>query len=141
MTQEDDRPHNRPPVLARRPADRHYFNRIKQNSKASNLNTVIDPRVDVAGDVAAINRGEAVRQGDAYTVFGRTYVLEASGRLSPRTGDGFHLLDRGAFHALSIYRQFGESSRAAAILDQMHNVGPAEREAAQAVIRAISGKG
>ncbi len=141
MASDAERSRNRPPVLARRPADRHYFNRIKQNSMTSKRNTVIDPRVDVANDVAAINRGEAVRQGDSYTVSGRTYVLEPSGRLSRRTGDGFYVLDRGSFHALWIYRQFGDSDRAEAILARMHNVGSDERDAALEVIRAITGKG
>ena len=60
----DDRSRNRPPIVARRPADRHYFNRINQKSLPKDLNTVILPWVDVARDVAAINRGEATRQGD-----------------------------------------------------------------------------
>ena len=64
MDTEDRRSRNMPPVRVRRPADRHNFNRIKQNTKVSNLNTVMDPRVDVASDVGAINRGEEVRWGN-----------------------------------------------------------------------------
>lgn len=138
---DDARTRNLPPVRARRPADRHYYNRIRQNSKASNLNTVMDPRVDVAADVAAINRGEAVRQGDTYTIGGRTYVLEPTGTLSPRDGDGFYVLTRASFRALWVYQTFGEGERADAILSQMHNVGSAEREMARAVVRAVTGKG
>ncbi len=139
-TREGDQGWNRPPVVARRPNDRHYYNRIKQNTKASKLDTVMDPRVDVSGDVAAINRGEAIRRGDTDTFRGRSYVLEATGTLSPRDGDGFYVLTRGAFRALGVYKTFGDSERADAILDNMHNVGPAERNAAMAVVRAITGE-
>lgn len=135
---DGDRARNRPPVLARRPADRDYFDRIKQNTKASRLNTVIDPRVDVAADVAAINRGEAQRREDTYTVAGRAYVLEPNGTLSPRHGDGFFVLNRAVYRAVGIYRMFGFGERAEGILDQMHNVGVEERAAARVVVAACT---
>jgi hypothetical protein len=50
----DDWSRNRPPTVARRPADRHYFNRINQRTPARPWNTVIHPRVDIAADVDAI---------------------------------------------------------------------------------------
>ncbi len=101
----------------------------------------MDPRVDVAADVLAINRGEALRKGDTDTLHGRTYVLEPSGTLSPRVGDGVYVLNRGAFRALWIYREFGDGDHADAILDRLHNVGPMERGAARSVLRAITGEG
>lgn len=140
-SEEDDaRSRNRPPVLARRPADRHYFNRINQRSLARERNTVIHPRVAVAADVAAINRGDAVREGDRYTVNGRTYVLEPTGTLAPTTGDGFFLLNRGAYSALRVYRTFGITERAERYVGRMPNVGPDERLAARSVIRSVLGE-
>lgn len=137
---EPSRNPNLPPRPVRRPVDRHYFNRIKQGSHARRVNSVIDPRVDVAADVAAINRGEAVRVGDAYTVNGRTYGLEASGTLFPKLGDGIHLLNRGAYQALGVYLTLGQTDGAEYVLRRMHNVGPAEREAALAVLGAVAGE-
>jgi hypothetical protein len=49
---------------------------------------VIDPAVDVAADIAAINRGVANREGDRYTVNGRVYGVEQNGRAYPITGSG-----------------------------------------------------
>jgi len=67
--------------------------------------------------------------------------LEASGTLSPRTGTGFYLLDRGSFKALCLLRSLGEGERTEEILRRMHDVGRSEVEEARAVIRAIEGKG
>jgi hypothetical protein len=139
---EEGRTRNLPPVRARRPIDRHFYGRLTQKSKAANLNTVIAPGIDVAADVAEINRGQADRSGDSYTTTtGRTYVLEASGTPSPRTGDGFYLLDRGTFKALCLLRSLGEGERTEEILRRMHDVGQSEIDAARATIRAIEGKG
>lgn len=54
-------------------------------------------------DVQAIRDGLAVRDGNAFTVNGRTYVLEPNRRLFPRDGEGFHRLSRGAYRALALY--------------------------------------
>lgn len=141
MAEDDGRSRNRPPILARRPADRHYFNCINQKSPPKDRNTVIMPWVDVARDVAAINRGEAIRQGDRYTVHGRVYGLEPSGTLFPIDGDGFVQLSRGAYAALGAFRTLGFTAQTERIVARMHNVGPDERADAVAVIRAAVAKG
>lgn len=138
---DDARSRNRPPILARRSADRHYFNRIGQKSHPKDVNPVILPQVDVARDVAAINRGEAIRKGDRYTVYGRLYGLESSGTLFPISGDGCVQLSRGAYAALGVYRTFGFTDWAEQILARMHNVGSEEHSAARAVVRSASSKG
>jgi hypothetical protein len=58
------------------------------------------------------------------------------GTLYPISGEGFHQLSRGAFKALGVYNQFGDSAQAAEILDRM-GATPADREAALAAWRAI----
>jgi hypothetical protein len=130
------RPVATPPGGLREPAQRHYAARVRQKTVAKNKNTVIEPGVDVRGDVAAINAGRAQRIRGEYHVNGRVYG-EHDGTLYPIRGDGFHELDRGAFKALGIYNQFGETFRATEILDKM-GIDQGARDAALAVWRAIN---
>jgi hypothetical protein len=113
-----------PPI--RPPNKRHYIARVGQRTTAKTLNSVVESRVDVDADIAAINRGEATRQGDRYAINGRTYGVEPSGVAYPISGPGVHLLDRGAFKALGVYNTFGRTQRAEMILDAM-GVGPGPR--------------
>ncbi|MBI4493028.1 MAG: hypothetical protein HY690_09565 [Chloroflexi bacterium] len=99
------------------------------------VNGVIEPWVDVASDIAAINRGEAVRQGSIYLINGRQYGLETSGRAYPIAGPGIHRLSRGAFKALGVYNTFGQTARAEAILDAMP-ISEEERVPARVVRQA-----
>ena len=101
------------------PHARHTATRVKQGTVAKNLNTVIEPGVDVAGDVAAINAGKATRVKGNWVVNGRTYGVEEGGRLFPIEGSGFHQLSRGAFKALGVFNKFGNTPRAAEILSLM----------------------
>jgi hypothetical protein len=123
-----------PPRPAKRPHPRHWLTSGRQTT-AKPLNSVIEPWVNVDGDVAAINRGEAVRRGDQYAVNGRTYQLKPSGTLFPVSGDGIHTLRRGAFNALGVYNQFGLSAEAEEFLDRM-KIAAAEREVARMVWQA-----
>jgi hypothetical protein len=108
---------------------------VRQNTYVRPLNSVIEPTVDVTADVGAINRGEALRRGDTYSINGRTYRLEPTGRLYPIAGSGIHPLSRDAFKALGVYNQFGLSPRAEEILDQMGKL-PVDRAAARAAWHA-----
>jgi hypothetical protein len=94
------------------------------------MNSVVESWVDMDADVAAINRGQAVRAGDDYTVNGRTYRLKPDGTTFPVTGVGVHQLDRGAFRALGVYNVHGLTNVAERILDAMA-MEPAAREAAR----------
>ncbi|WP_197740795.1 hypothetical protein [Tuwongella immobilis] len=85
---------------------------------AKDLNTVIEPGVDVAADVEAINQGLAQRAGDRFIVNGRTYGVH-DGTLYPISGPGLHQLDRGGFKALGVLNKFGDSPRAAEIMQKM----------------------
>ena len=131
------RPVATPPGGLREPAQRHYAARVRQKTVAKNKNTVIEPGVDVRGDVAAINAGRARKVRDEYHVNGRVYG-QHDGTLFPIRGAGFHELDRGAFKALGIYNQFGDTFRASEILDKM-GIDQGARDAALAVWRAING--
>jgi hypothetical protein len=51
------------------------------------------------------------------------------GTLYPISGPGFHLLDRVTFKALGVHNKFGNSKRAAEILNNM-GISEAAREAA-----------
>ncbi|WP_146209657.1 hypothetical protein [Vitiosangium sp. GDMCC 1.1324] len=71
----------------------------------------------------------------SYTVNGRTYGAHPNGTLYPMQGDGIHVLRRGAFKALGVYNRFGDTPRAAQILDSM-GIGMNERAQALGVWRA-----
>jgi hypothetical protein len=99
-------------------------------TRAKKENTVVESWVDLRADIDAINRGEARRQGDTWTVNGRTYRVEPGGTVYPLSGPGLHHLDRGAYRALGVYNAFGTTARAEAILDNM-NTELSAREAAR----------
>ena len=103
---------------ARAPASRHRAQSVTQRTLARPINTVIEPWVDVGGDVLDINAGRAIRVGQRFLVNGRRYHQEANGTLYPVDGVGFHVLDRGAFRALGVDNEFGLSERAETILDR-----------------------
>lgn len=111
-------PHFRPP------AERHKLRRVTQRTVAKQWNTVIEPNIDVAGDVAAINQGLAQEEAGTFVIHGRTYGVH-EGTLYPIAGPGFILLERTAFHALGVYNTHGNTERAAAILDAMARTDPA----------------
>jgi hypothetical protein len=117
------------------PADRHWAAKVKQKTLAKEKNTVIEPRVDVQKDVDAINAGNAVRTGDMLTINGRNYGIH-DGTLYPISGDGFYQLDRGAFKALGVFNEFGDTKRAAEILDKM-GASEAQRAAALEVYKRL----
>ncbi len=102
----------------RGPNSRHRLTKVDQSTVAKDLNTVIEPGVDVAADVTAINQGLAQRVGDKFVVNGRTYGVH-DGTLYPISGLGLHQLDRGGFKALGVFNKFGDSPRAAEIMQKM----------------------
>jgi hypothetical protein len=113
----------------RAPAARHYIRNITQGSVTKSLNTVIEPGIDVAKDVSAINSGLAKRVGSTFEINGRVYGFHDD-ILFPISGSGFHQLNRGAYQALGVLNKFGDTPRAREILSKMKNVGPPEIEAA-----------
>jgi len=64
--------------------------------------------VDMKADVEAINNGQGTRNGNLYTVNGRTYE-RFDNHLVPHSGPGFHPLDRGEFKALGIFNSQGNT--------------------------------
>jgi hypothetical protein len=85
----------------RPPHDRHYITRISARTTASERTTFILPGVNVAGDLTAIRNGKSVRDGEYYTVHGRTWFHELNGRVFPVSGEGFiGPVGRGVMYAL-----------------------------------------
>ncbi|MDH3976782.1 MAG: hypothetical protein OEV42_21175, partial [Deltaproteobacteria bacterium] len=102
----------------RGPASRHTLTNVNQKTVAKNLNTVIEPGVDVTADVAAINKGLAKKSGDKFVINGRTYGMH-DGTLFPVSGSGFHQLDRASFKALGVLNKFGNTAKANKIINNM----------------------
>lgn len=125
----------------RPPVSRHLINNVKQNTYAKEMNTVIEPTVDVTGDVAAINAGQAEYFVDSngvgnFAINSRIYGVHSdTGTLYPISGVGFHQLDRGAFKALGVYNKFGDTPRATEILNNM-GINSEQRDAALNAWRA-----
>lgn len=122
------------PANVRPPATRHYAKKVDQGTVAKNVNSVLEPRVDVNADIQAIRAG-AAQVGRAlggettYTIRGRTYGIHPNGTLYPMHGDGVHVLDRGGFKALGVYNKFGDTPRAEQIIESMGTAAPAREEA------------
>jgi hypothetical protein len=117
------------------PNRRHFLNRIHQKTPAKRQNSVVEPWVDVDGDLAAINSGQAQRQGDRYVINGRTYGVHREGQRAtavPMSGPGVHVLGRMAYKALGIYNDLGCTAPAEEILDRM-GVDAADRAEARRV--------
>lgn len=88
---------------------------MKTKTRPAARNTVIEPGVDVAGDVAKINAGRAARDANGnWVVNGRTYGMHEGGTVFPIEGPGLHPLSRGGFKALGAYNEFGNTAEAAA---------------------------
>jgi hypothetical protein len=118
--------------------DRHRITRVNQRTRARAANSVVESWVDMDGDVAAINRGEAARSGDTYLISGRTYRVKPDGKAFPVSGVGVHQLDRGGFRALGVYNVHGVTDFAEQILDAM-STAPAARAAGRAAHGAERG--
>jgi hypothetical protein len=105
-------------AMLRSPARRHWAATVDQGTVAKEVNTVIEPGVDVAADVTAIRSGQAARVKGDFVFQGRTYGVH-NGTLFPISGPGFHRLTRPQFKALGVYNEVGNVPRAAEILDKM----------------------
>ena len=96
------------------------------------MTSVVEWWVNMAADIAAINRSEAVRLGETYVINERTYRVKPDGTAFPVAGRGVHRLDRGSFRALGVYNVHGRTEHAEAILDRMEITASA-RDLARAV--------
>lgn len=114
----------------RSPHRRHLARHVDQRTGRPNgeWNTVILPGVDVAADVAAINRGVARRVGNTYIINGRTYGFH-NGRLYPMHGEGLVRLTRNQYRALAVLNSNGNTPRTQEILDKM-SISEPDRERA-----------
>ena len=97
---------------------RHLATNINQKTLAKETNTVALPSVNFDADAAVINSGNASKVGDQYYTNGRWYG-QHDGTLYPISGRGLYKLDRGAFKALGILNQFGDTEKSATIFKNM----------------------
>lgn len=93
-------------------SSRHSIRSVRQGGLKKGQNTVAEPGIDMKRDVDAINAGQGTRDGNFYTVNGRTYELIRGDHLVPSSGPGFHSLNRGEFDALGIFNKFGDTPQA-----------------------------
>ncbi len=115
--------------------NRHMLTRIRRRTLRKRRNVVVDVTVDMQADIDGINRGEATKSGDLWTINGRAYHIEPSGHSWPVSGPGVFPLDRGAFLALGIYNEHGLSQTAERILD-LERVSQTARAEARRVWQA-----
>jgi hypothetical protein len=104
------------------PNRRHRLNNISQRTPPhGDVNTIIMPTVNVAGDVDAINSGQAYKRGNDIYINGRVYREHPeTGRLIPIRGEGFVQATRAQYRTIGVYRTFeGNLERAEEILDNM----------------------
>lgn len=128
-----DRRREAPSPPARVPdRNRHLLTRIRRTTRRKQRNAVVDSTVDMQADIDAINRGDGIRDGSRWTIHGRTYAVDATGHSWPVEGAGIYPLDRGAFLALAIYNEFGETATAERILD-LEGIAAAARAEARRV--------
>lgn len=90
---------------------------------------MVESWVDMRADIDAINRGDATRDGNRFSINGRLYVSKGDGGSFPVSGPGVHQLGRGAFKALGVYNELGMTDAAERQLD-LQGIGPDERAAA-----------
>ena len=112
---EQERRANSPSVEIRAPADRHFITRFRKDSPSKRITTLIEPWVDVQGDIALIREGMATRSfvegAERYTVRGRTWqVKHPGGTLFPVAGDGFIVVDQSVTVAMRAYARYNGSN-------------------------------
>jgi hypothetical protein len=83
------------PRSAVRPNRRHDPCKTKGNDPTKDQNSMLDPAVDVAADMAEMNAGNFTRAGEDIVVNGRTYGWHPdTGVTFPKSGPGVVQLDR-----------------------------------------------
>jgi hypothetical protein len=96
-------------IALRPPNPRHLLNSIRRKSRSEEINTVVLPGTDVAGDLADISagRGEWKPESNRYEVNGRTYAVESGGTVFPTGGPGLVNLTRSEYKVLKELIGFG----------------------------------
>lgn len=119
-----DRAANRPIGPIRPPADRHYITRFRKDSPSKQVTTLIEPGVDVHGDIDLIRDGLAIKAfvdgAERYLVRGRTWQAKhPGGTLFPVEGEGFIVVDQAVTVAMRAYARYnGSNDRSEYFLDR-----------------------
>jgi len=111
---DHDRKKNTPKQPLETMSPRHSLLALRGPSKGNT--TLVPPSVmaSLRADIAAINRGEGVKQGNRFTINGRTYVQKDGGTFYPAVGPGLiGPLDRGTHNALLVMKAHGGLTEAA----------------------------
>jgi hypothetical protein len=95
-----------------KPAERHYYSRLKKSTVIKKHNSVVEKGVDIGADVAAINRGEGVLEGKDVSINGRIYEIEATGTIFPKSGEGVYYLNRNEMAILKEIKLTGSVEQA-----------------------------
>lgn len=106
---------NAPSIPIRPPADRHFITRFRKESPSKRITTLIEPWVDVQGDIQLIRDGYARRQivdgAERFVVRGRTWqVKHPEGTLFPVEGEGFIVVDQSVTVAMRAYARYNGSN-------------------------------
>jgi len=89
------------PKTPKSPARRHDPCKTKGNDPTKERNSMLDPDVDVAGDIDAMKSGNFQKSGNDILVNGRTYEMHAeTGTVYPKSGPGVHQMDRAQHQLL-----------------------------------------
>jgi hypothetical protein len=125
---------NTPARPVKAPAARHYINRISTSTVAKEKTTLIKPGTPVGDDMNAIRNGRAIRDGERFTVNGRTYQMKPNGTMFPVEGDGFvPPVSRGVIFALNAYARYNGINETSEYEATMASVSEEDRERAREI--------
>ncbi len=105
-----------------KPADRHYFNKIRGSDPPKKENTIILPNVNVANDVASINSGSATLAAGIFTINGRRYGYHGTNqpgvrRLYPVDGTDLRPMSKNEYKVFTIFKKYGGINQ-----DSLHEI-------------------
>lgn len=84
----------------KKPARRHDPCKTKGKDRTKDKNSMVDPDTDISDDLKALESGDFTRKGEDYVVGGRTYGVEESGTVYPKSGPGIVKVDRAQHQLL-----------------------------------------
>jgi hypothetical protein len=89
------------PKVAKKPSKRHDPCKTSGSDPTKEQNSMADPSINMADDVAAMNAGNFTRAGEDIVVNGRTYGWHPeTGTTFPKSGPGIVQMDRGQHQLL-----------------------------------------
>lgn len=132
-----------PPLVAKRPSDRHDVMRFNagHDARSKDRNTMIAPWVDVRLDLETINAGRGYyrAEGGRIWVNGRLWAMhieKQSGTIYPIAGEGLFNVTQREYRAMKILAAYnGINDRSEYELEHWIALSDRDREVARAVWR------